>query len=117
MGEIDENFAQINKLKKQGETKPSSQTGTRNDFFFIQEKSTPQIVSKILELYNLDEQIITPSKKGDLGTKNLNKLIQEKFNPASAIKQEKKFGEVIYREGDKIMQTKNNYDIMWRMKK
>ena len=98
------------------DSKPSSQTGTRNDFFFIQEKSTPQIVSKILELYNLDEQIITPSKKGDLGTKNLNKLIQEKFNPASAIKQEKKFGEVIYREGDKIMQTKNNYDIMWRRK-
>ena len=98
------------------DSKPSSQTGTRNDFFFIQEKSTPQIINKILELYNLDEQIITPSKKGDLGTKNLNKLIQEKFNPASAVKQEKKFGEVIYREGDKIMQTKNNYDIMWRRK-
>ena len=98
------------------DSKPSSQTVTRNDFFFIQEKSTPQIINKILEMYNLDEQIITPSKKGDLGTKNLNKVIQEKFNPASVIKNEKKFGEVIYREGDKIMQTKNNYDIMWRRK-
>ena len=67
-------------------------------------------------MYNLDEQIITPSKKGELGTKNLNKLIQEKFNPQSITKNEKKFGEVIYREGDKIMQTKNNYDIMWRRK-
>ena len=114
--EVDEDFAQINRSKTQGETKLASQTVTRNDFFFIQEKSTMQIINKILELYNLEEQIITPSKKGDLGTKNLNKVIQEKFNPASVIKNEKKFGEVIYREGDKIMQTKNNYDIMWRRK-
>lgn len=88
----------------------------KNDFIFIEEKSTANIINKILEMYNLEEQIITPSKKGDLGTKNLNKVIQEKFNPASVIKNEKKFGEVIYREGDKIMQTKNNYDIMWRRK-
>ncbi len=115
-GEADEDFAQINRSKTQGETKLASQTVTRNDFFFIQEKSTMQIINKILELYNLEEQIITPSKKGDLGTKNLNKVIQEKFNPASVIKNEKKFGEIIYREGDKIMQTKNNYDIMWRRK-
>lgn len=114
--EVDEDFAQINRSKTQGETKLASQTVTRNDFFFIQEKSTMQIINKILELYNLEEQIITPSKKGDLGTKNLNKVIQEKFNPASVIKNEKKFGEIIYREGDKIMQTKNNYDIMWRRK-
>ena len=115
-GEVDEDFAQINRSKTQGETKLASQTVTRNDFFFIQEKSTMQIINKILELYNLEEQIITPSKKGDLGTKNLNKVIQENFNPASVIKNEKKFGEIIYREGDKIMQTKNNYDIMWRRK-
>ena len=114
--EVDEDFAQINRSKTQGETKLASKTVTRNDFFFIQEKSTPQIINKILELYNLEEQIITPSKKGDLGTKNLNKVIQENFNPASVIKNEKKFGEIIYREGDKIMQTKNNYDIMWRRK-
>ena len=87
-----------------------------NDFIFIDEKSTLNIVNKILEMYNLDEQIITPSKKGDLGTKNLNKLIQEKFNPQSTVKNEKKFGDIIFREGDKIMQTKNNYDIMWRRK-
>lgn len=114
--EVDEDFAQINRSKTQGETKLASKTVTRNDFFFIQEKSTMQIINKILELYNLEEQIITPSKKGDLGTKNLNKVIQENFNPASVIKNEKKFGEIIYREGDKIMQTKNNYDIMWRRK-
>ena len=112
----DDDFTQSKKSKEQDKDKSSNRSDTKNDFFFIQEKSTPQIINKILELYNLDEQIITPSKKGDLGTKNLNKVIQEKFNPASVIKNEKKFGEVIYREGDKIMQTKNNYDIMWRRK-
>ena len=88
----------------------------KDDFIFIEEKSTINIINKILEMYNLDEQIITPSKKGDLGTKNLNKIIQEKFNPESTSKNEKKFGDIIFREGDKIMQTKNNYDIMWRRK-
>ena len=88
----------------------------KDDFIFLEEKSSINIINKILEMYNLDEQIITPSKKGDLGTKNLNKLIQEKFNPQSIVKNEKKFGDIIFREGDKIMQTKNNYDIMWRRK-
>lgn len=112
----DDDFTQSKKSKEQDKDKSSNRSDTKNDFFFIQEKSTPQIINKILELYNLEEQIITPSKKGDLGTKNLNKVIQENFNPASVIKNEKKFGEIIYREGDKIMQTKNNYDIMWRRK-
>lgn len=85
-----------------------------NDFIFEEEKNSAEIVNKILKEYSLDKQIITPSKKGDLGTKNLNKLIQEKFNPLNVTKNEKKFGEVIFREGDKVMQTKNNYDIMWR---
>ena len=112
----DDDFTQSKKSKEQDKDKSSNRSDTKNDFFFIQEKSTMQIINKILELYNLEEQIITPSKKGDLGTKNLNKVIQENFNPASVIKNEKKFGEIIYREGDKIMQTKNNYDIMWRRK-
>ena len=112
----DDDFTQSKKSKEQDKDKPSNRSDTKNDFFFIQEKSTMQIINKILELYNLEEQIITPSKKGDLGTKNLNKVIQENFNPASVIKNEKKFGEIIYREGDKVMQIKNNYDIMWRRK-
>ena len=112
----DDDFTQSKKSKELDKDKSSNRSDTKNDFFFIQEKSTMQIINKILELYNLEEQIITPSKKGDLGTKNLNKVIQENFNPASVIKNEKKFGEIIYREGDKIMQTKNNYDIMWRRK-
>ena len=89
----------------------------KNDFIFIEERNSMQIINKLMGQYSLDKQIITPSKKGDLGTKNLNKLIQEKFNPQNITKNEKKFGDVIFREGDKIMQTKNNYDIMWRKNK
>lgn len=85
-----------------------------NDCVFIKEQNSMQIINRILELYKPELQIITPSKKGDLGTKNLNKVVQEKINPKSVIKNEKKFGDIIFREGDKIMQTKNNYDIMWR---
>lgn len=90
---------------------------TKNDFKFVEERNSTEIVNKILELYSLDKQIITPSKKGDIGTKSLNKIIQEKFNPQTVTKNEKKFGEIIFREGDKVMQTKNNYDIMWRRQK
>ena len=84
------------------------------DCIFIEERNSNEIVNKILKEYTLDKQIITPSKKGDLGTKNLNKIIQEKFNSLNVMKNEKKFGDIIFREGDKVMQTKNNYDIMWR---
>ena len=67
----------------------------------------------ILDMYESDMQIITPTKKGDLGTKVLNKLLQEKYNPYEDYKAEKKFGDIVFREGDKIMQTKNNYDMTW----
>ena len=87
---------------------------TLDDFEFIAQNN-PRIVQKmILEQYkNTNIQIITPTKRGDLGTKTLNKLIQEKFNPKDKAKREKHFGDVIFREGDKVMQTKNNYDIEW----
>lgn len=85
-----------------------------DDFIFIEKTNSDEIIKEILDLYKLDKQIIVPSKKGDLGTKNLNKIVQEKFNPKTNSKKEKKFGDVIFREGDKVMQTKNNYDIMWK---
>ena len=58
-------------------------------------------------------QILSPTKKGLLGTKELNKRLQEELNPSSDKKNEKKVGEVIFREGDRVMQVKNNYDIYW----
>lgn len=60
-----------------------------------------------------DIQILTPTKKGDTGTKNLNKNLQNVLNPKSKFKNEREFGEFTLREGDKVMQIRNNYDIYW----
>ena len=57
--------------------------------------------------------MLTPTKKGTMGTKNLNKELQKILNPKSKLKIEKEFGEVVFREGDKVMQIKNNYDLYW----
>jgi exodeoxyribonuclease V alpha subunit len=58
-------------------------------------------------------QVLTPTKKGKLGTKELNKALQEELNPKIDEIEEKQYGEVIFREGDRVMQIKNNYDIFW----
>lgn len=84
-----------------------------DDFVFIPETNQSKAQEMVLDMYNKDSQIITPTKKGELGTKTLNKLLQEKYNPYEDYKVEKKFGDVIFREGDKVMQIKNNYDITW----
>ena len=86
---------------------------TLDDFEFISETNIKISQEKILQIYDAETQIISPTKQGNLGTIALNKLIQENFNPKSSKKKEKKYGEVIFREGDKVMQTKNNYDIEW----
>ena len=60
-----------------------------------------------------DIQVLSPTRKGELGTVNLNKALQEALNPAADGKNEKVFGSVVFREGDRVMQIRNNYDIMW----
>ena len=99
-----------------------------DDFFYIDERSKEKILYNILSLsgerlksygnydFLKNIQIITPTKKGDLGTKELNKLLQNTVNPSSDFKKEKKFGDSFFREGDRIMQIKNNYDIYWERK-
>lgn len=101
------------------------QEGLKNDFFYIKEKSQDIMLDQIISLckgrlknfgdYDFFEniQILSPTKKGLLGTKELNKRLQEELNPSSDEKNEKKVGEVIFREGDRVMQVKNNYDIYW----
>lgn len=59
-------------------------------------------------------QVLTPTKKGETGTGNLNRMLQATLNPPSPEKKEKSFGDVVFREGDRIMQIKNNYDIPWQ---
>ena len=66
--------------------------------------------------YNtFDIQVLAPSKKGINGVHNLNKGLQNILNPSSASKHEKQYGDIVFREGDKVMQIKNNYDIGWTM--
>ncbi len=61
-----------------------------------------------------DIQVLTPTRRGELGTANLNKRLQAALNPPSKEKREKAFGEAVFREGDRVMQIRNNYDILWR---
>ena len=96
-----------------------------NDFFFVNDNNANSIIENIISLCNgrlkqygdynfLDNiQIITPTKKGDAGTKELNRILQEKLNAADGQKKERQFGDIIFRENDRVMQVKNNYNMMW----
>lgn len=98
------------------------------DFFYIHENNKLKILETVLSLssgrlqkygnydFIKNIQVISPTKKGELGTKELNKSLQATINPPSEEKKEKKFLDSIFREGDRIMQIKNNYDIYWEKK-
>lgn len=100
-----------------------------NDFFFINESNTDKIIENVLTLckdrlksygdyeFFKNIQVITPTKKGSLGTKELNVGLQKMLNPKKAGKAEKAYGQTIFRVGDKVMQIKNNYDITWNREK
>ena len=95
------------------------------DFFFINETNKLKVLENIISLctgrlkkygnytFAQNIQVISPTKKGELGTKELNKSLQQAINPASEEKKERKYIDSVFREGDRIMQIKNNYDIYW----
>ena len=95
------------------------------DFFLLNRNSPEKIIETIIELctvrlpraYKLnpytDIQVLTPMRKNVVGVNVLNTALQNALNPPSNTKKEKKFGEFLFREGDKVMQIKNNYDIPW----
>ena len=95
------------------------------DFFFIKETNQEKILEQVISLcsgrlkkmgdydFFKNIQVITPTKKGTLGTKDLNRALQEKLNPHTEKKAEKNVLGTIFRVGDKVMQVKNNYDIYW----
>lgn len=99
---------------------------SKADFFFMQ-RNPDSALETICELcsgrlgkaYGFDSindiQVLSPSRKGIVGTINLNKVLQSRLNPPSKDKKEKKFGERIFRVGDKVIQTRNNYDIIWSL--
>lgn len=103
----------------------AKQNEEKDDFFYIKENSQDGMMYQVLSLckgrlekfgdydFFKNIQVLSPTKKGLLGTKELNKVLQENLNPQSASKAEKNSMGVIFREGDKIMQIKNNYDIYW----
>ncbi len=98
---------------------------TEEDFFYIKESTNEGMLYQVLSLckerlenfgnYNFFEniQVLSPTKKGMLGTKELNKALQKELNPESDFKAEKNSMGVIFREQDKVMQIRNNYDIYW----
>lgn len=95
------------------------------DFYYVNEGSTLKILNNVITLsterlkkfgdYNFFEniQIMSPTKKGDLGTKELNRILQDSLNKPDYNKKERKYGDQTFREGDRVMQVKNNYDLVW----
>ena len=97
------------------------------DFFFLKRDDANVIISVVLTLVMkkmpkyvdagmLDIQVLTPMRKGLLGVERLNMILQEYLNPRSPEKKEKEYGSGLFREGDKVMQIKNNYQIEWEIR-
>ncbi len=96
-----------------------------NDFFFMKRNSAYDTAATVAELCTVrlpkaysyspinDIQVLCPSRKGETGTVSLNKRLQAVINPPSPEKKELQSGSRIFREGDKVMQIKNNYNIIW----
>lgn len=94
------------------------------DFIFIRREEAGNVIGAMITLVSqklpkyvdakpFDIQVLTPTKKGMLGVERLNTVLQEYLNPKDSSKQEKEIGTTIFREGDKVMQIKNNYQIEW----
>ena len=97
------------------------------DFFFLKREEANVIAAVMINLIknklpsyvnatSFDIQVLTPMRKGELGVERLNQLLQQALNPPTKDKREKEYHETIFREGDKVMQIKNNYQITWEIK-
>ena len=97
------------------------------DFFFVRRQSTDDVIQTILNLVSerlpayknfdprQDIQVLSPMRKSPLGVHHLNNLLQAKLNPPAKNKKEREFRTVTFREGDKVMQIRNNYDAAWEL--
>ncbi len=97
----------------------------KNDFFFLPCRTEEAVGQTIAGLcatrlpqkmgIPADQiQVLSPTKKGTAGTVSLNKLLQSCLNPPAPNKKERLYGDICFREGDRVMQIKNNYDILWK---
>ena len=101
-------------------------TVKNKDFFFLPRKTNTDIAATVADLcknrlpkaYGVKAtsniQVISPSRKGEAGTENLNVVLQKMLNPEQFGRKEYKYRQVIFRQGDRVMQIKNNYDIAWK---
>ena len=98
---------------------------TTSDFFFMRRNSEETVAQTIRDLCTTrlpknmgipsDQiQVLSPTRKGGVGTVTLNQMLQASLNPPAPNKKEKQFGDYIFREGDRVMQIRNNYDILWK---
>ena len=96
----------------------------QGDFYFLCRRDAQRAVSTVVELCKTrlpekmgipvsDIQVLTPTRKGPAGTENLNRLLQEALNPQKPGQPEVRWGDRVYRPGDRVMQTRNDYDILW----
>ena len=97
------------------------------DFFFLKRDDANVIISIVIQLVRdkipryvnakmYDIQVLTPMRKGLLGVERLNKILQEYLNPPDRTKTEQEQNGVLFREGDKVMQVKNNYQLGWEIR-
>lgn len=101
-------------------------TNKSRDFFFL-ERGYPEVIYKHMIQLIQDKlpryvsadryeiQVLTPMRKGPLGVERLNRILQQYLNPAAEDKKEHMYGDELYREGDKVMQIKNNYQLEWEI--
>lgn len=97
------------------------------DFFFLKRYDADVIINVVLQLVKqklpkfvdaaeYDIQVLTPMRKGLLGVERLNVILQKYLNPPAPDKREKEYGNTLFREGDKVMQTRNNYQLEWEIR-
>ena len=103
---------------------PPQLDSNQGDFFFLCRRSPDRLVQTVVELCrdrlprNMSIpaeqiQVLSPTRKGACGTAALNRALQAALNPPSPQKRQKQWGDVTFRVGDRVMQTKNNYDVLW----
>lgn len=111
-------------MVNRGEVPTIDNNAEGTDFFFLERNDKKQIYRDVIELvqnripnrYKVtakDIQVLSPSRKGEIGVESMNRVLQKYLNPEEKGKAEINRGDTLFRVGDKVMQTKNNYDIPW----
>ena len=103
---------------------PPLRNSAGSDFFFMRRRDPLAAVELVVELCRTrlpqnmgvdgrDIQVLCPTRRGEWGTRALNRALQEALNPPAPDKRQKAWGELVFRVGDRVMQIRNNYDVLW----